>query len=114
MKFPAVHRRMSAGGAVKINVHGYFRADPFSNGNRTGIGVVIRNDMGGILTLCAGSLRIEEQRVNENYAMFEGLLRAYYENLHVVELETDNVASYWEWTDSMIHGMPPEYFYIVQ
>lgn len=49
MEFPAVHWRMPAHGAVKVNVHRFFTDDPLENSNRSGIGVVIRNHRGKLL-----------------------------------------------------------------
>ncbi|KAK1377414.1 hypothetical protein POM88_024158 [Heracleum sosnowskyi] len=101
----AVRWRMPNWGAVKVYVHGYFSEEPFPNGNRSGIGVVIRDHRRRLLRLFAGSLGIENGRVNEHYAMFEGLIRAYLDKKDIVELETDNTEVYWEWTNSMIHEM---------
>lgn len=53
-----------------------------------------------------GSLRIiDDRRTNELYALLQGLMRAHLDNRNVVELETDNIGAYWEWTDSMIKGV---------
>lgn len=61
MEFPAVRWRMPAHGAVKVNVHGYFTKEPLSNGNRSGIGVVIRNHRGKLLRIYGGSLGIDKK-----------------------------------------------------
>ncbi|KAK1371307.1 hypothetical protein POM88_037399 [Heracleum sosnowskyi] len=111
---PAVRWRMPDFGVVKVNVNGFFTEDPFPNGNVSGVGVVIHDHRGKIVSMFAGSLGIENQRVNEHYAMFEGLVRAYWEREDVVELEADNVAAYWEWTNSMVHGVLDECQFIVQ
>lgn len=92
---------MPAFGAVKVNVSSFFSQVPLPNGNRSGIGVVIRNHRGKILCLYAGSLGIEERRINELYAMLEGLISAYLDEHDVVELETDNVAAEWEWLEGI-------------
>ncbi|KAK1373115.1 hypothetical protein POM88_029308 [Heracleum sosnowskyi] len=91
-----------------------FHEKPFPNGNRSGIGVVIRDHRGRIVILYAGSLRWEDMRLNELYAMFFGLIRAYLDICNVVELETDNVAAEWEWNTSMTHGVVHEHAYVVQ
>lgn len=114
MEFPAVRWRLPAAGAVKVNVSGFFSDQPLRNGNRSGIGVVIRDQRGKIIRLFAGSLGIEDKRVNEFYAMFQGLVRAYVDDQDVIELETDNLAAHWEWINSMNNGVPHEHLYIVQ
>ncbi|KAK1400943.1 hypothetical protein POM88_000548 [Heracleum sosnowskyi] len=65
-------------GFVKINVCGYFSDQPLENGNRSGIGVVIRSSSGSILRMYAGSFQIDDRRLNEFYAFLEGMKRAYY------------------------------------
>ncbi|KAK1380914.1 hypothetical protein POM88_027658 [Heracleum sosnowskyi] len=65
-------------GFVKINVCGYFCDQPLENGNRSCIGVVIRSSRGSILRMYAGSLQIDDRRLNEFYAFLEGMKRAYY------------------------------------
>ncbi|KAL8156801.1 hypothetical protein AgCh_001781 [Apium graveolens] len=114
MEFPAVRWRMPPYGVVKINVHGFFSEEVFPNGNRTGIGVVIRNHRGRILRLYEGSLGIVERRLNELYAMLQGLVRAFLDDYKVIELETDNVEAFWEWSDSMINGVPQEHEFVVR
>lgn len=114
MEFPAVRWRMPAHGVVKVNVHGFFSDVPLANGNRSGIGVVIRNHRGRILVLYGGTLGIEERRTNELYAMLQGLIRAYLNEYDVIELETDNVGAFWEWSDSMINGVPQEHEFVVR
>lgn len=71
-------------GAVKVNVHGFFSEEPLPNGNMSGIGVIIRNHRGRVLTTYAGSLHIEDRRINELYAMLQGLIRAYLDNIDFV------------------------------
>lgn len=87
MEFPAVRWRMPTHGAVKVNVHGFFSDVPLENGNRSGIGVVIRNHRGRLLRLYGGTLGIEERRTNELYAMLQGLIRVYLDEYDVIELE---------------------------
>lgn len=80
----------------------------------TGIGVVIRNHRGGLLRIYSGSLGIEERRTNELYAMLQGLIRAYRDEYDIIELETDNVGAFWEWSDSMTNGVPPEHEFVTR
>ncbi|KAK1392816.1 hypothetical protein POM88_011872 [Heracleum sosnowskyi] len=80
----------------------------------TGIGVVIRNHRGIIERLYAGSLGFNDRRINELNAMFQGLIRAYWDGHDILKFETDNVAAEWEWTNSIIHGVPHEHAYVVQ
>ncbi|KAK1377024.1 hypothetical protein POM88_033217 [Heracleum sosnowskyi] len=47
---------------IKINVHSFFTNDPLPNGNRSGIGIVFRNDRGSMVHILAGSLRIQDRR----------------------------------------------------
>ncbi|KAK1371499.1 hypothetical protein POM88_037591 [Heracleum sosnowskyi] len=74
----------------------FYTDEPLPNDNRSGIGVAIRDHKGRILRLFAGSLRINDRRENEFYAMFEGLIKAYLAGKDVVELETDNLVAPWE------------------
>ncbi|KAL8123353.1 hypothetical protein AgCh_011354 [Apium graveolens] len=113
MEFPAVRWRMPPYGVVKVNVHGFFSEEVLPNGNRSGIGVVIRNHKGRILRLYGGSLCIVERRLNELYAMLQGLVRAFLDDYEVIELETDNVEAFWEWSDSMINGVPQEHEMVI-
>ncbi|KAK1393323.1 hypothetical protein POM88_012379 [Heracleum sosnowskyi] len=46
--------------------------------------------------------------------MFEGLKRAYWDGFDVLELETYNLAAEWEWTNSMMNGIPHEHAYVIQ
>ena len=101
-------------GMVKINVHGCFFVEALPNGNVTGIGVVIRNSRGRILRMLSGSLRIQNRRVNEYYAMLEGCKRAYAENWEHYILESDHFQSYWEWRHSAVEGVHPDHQYVVQ
>ncbi|KAK1373382.1 hypothetical protein POM88_029575 [Heracleum sosnowskyi] len=48
MKWAGVNWRMPKSGYVKMNVHGHFQDILFPNGNRSGIGVVIRDSRGMI------------------------------------------------------------------
>lgn len=101
-------------GGVKLNIHGFFSEDALPNRNHSGIGVIIRNYKGKIVRMYYGSLGIGDQRINELYAMHQGLARAYLDEREVVELETDNVGAYWEWTNSMNNGVPVEHEFITR
>lgn len=47
--------------------------------------------------------------------MLQGLVRAYLDKYNAIELETDNVGAFWEWSDSMINGVPGDHeFYVRQ
>ena len=106
--------RVPGRGTVKINVHGCFFAQALPNGNVTGIRVVIRNSKGRILRMLSSSLKIQNRRVNEYYAILEGCKRAYVEDWRNFTLETDHFASYWEWRNSVLEGVLPDHVYIVQ
>lgn len=88
-------------GCIKINVHGCFYVEPLPNGNRSGIGYVIRNYRGRVLRMVAVSLGINEERINEFYSMIMGLKRAYLEEYDDLILETDNAGAYWKWRFSV-------------
>lgn len=83
-------------GRFKVNVHGFHTDLPFSNGNVSGTGVVIRNHRGRILRMISSIVGIQERRLNELYAMLEGLKWAYLDDRFDIELETDNEEAYWE------------------
>ncbi|KAK1360504.1 hypothetical protein POM88_044978 [Heracleum sosnowskyi] len=100
-------------GAVKINVHGFFSENELVNGNRPGIGVVVRNSRCTILRMLGGSLGINERGNNELYAYLE-LKRAYVEDYPSVILETNHVQTYWEWKNSTIEGGTNEHAYILR
>ncbi|KAK1383286.1 hypothetical protein POM88_021021 [Heracleum sosnowskyi] len=99
---------------IKINVHSFFTNDPLPNGNRSGIGIVFRNDRGSMVHILAGSLRIQDRRLNELYAMHYALRRAFFENYNLLELETDHGGAYWEWKLSNRDGVRLEHQYIVR
>ncbi|KAK1357881.1 hypothetical protein POM88_051137 [Heracleum sosnowskyi] len=92
-------------GVIKINAHGFFSDQPFENGNMTCIGFVFRDHKGHIVRMVGGSLGIEEERINEFYALLTALRRAY--------LETNNACAYWEWTFVNMEGVIPEHRYVV-
>lgn len=62
--------------------------------------------------MVAGSLGIQERRINEFYAMFLGLRRPYLESYTQIMLETDNAGAYWEWR-FCDGGFFPEHRYVV-
>lgn len=68
-----------------MNVHGYFTEEVLPNGNRPGIGVVIRNHQVRLLRLYGVSLCIEERHINELYAMLQGLLRDYLDEHYIID-----------------------------
>lgn len=98
---------------IKINVHSFFSADPLPNGNTTDIGIVFRDDKGTIVRMYAGTLKIQEARLNEFHAMIYGLRKALFLGDHLVELETDHAAAYWEWRLAPFDGVVPEHQYAV-
>lgn len=52
-------------GFVKVNVYGIFGETPLANGNRSGLGVLVRDSDGQILAMVSGALQIVNKRVNE-------------------------------------------------
>lgn len=63
--------------------------------------------------MVGGSIGIQEERINEFYALLMALRRAYQENYNDIILETDNAAAYWEWTFVNMEGVVPEHRYVV-
>ncbi|KAL1832840.1 hypothetical protein ACET3Z_002491 [Daucus carota] len=106
--------RMPRRGMVKINVHGCFFEDPLPNGNISGIGGVVRNSRGRILRMISGSLGIANRRNNEYHAMLEGCKSAFSENRQHFVLESDHLDSFWDWRNSTIEGVHPDYAFVVQ
>ncbi|KAL8128290.1 hypothetical protein AgCh_015029 [Apium graveolens] len=47
--------RMPEKGWVKLNVHGYYTPEALTNGNKTGVGAVLRNDQGKIVKMLTGT-----------------------------------------------------------
>lgn len=99
---------------IKINVHGIFFDEPLPNGNRFGIGIVFRDDRGTIVRMYAGSLDIQERRLNEFYAMHYALRKAFFDDFNLLELESDHPGAHWEWRHSRFDGAVPEYEYIIR
>lgn len=104
--------RLPPQGRYKINVHSFFSEVPLPNGNRTGIAVVIRNHRGRIFRMVAGTLGIQERRLNELYAILEGLKTTFLDNRFDIELETDHKEALWEWRNAEAHGVVPEQRYV--
>ncbi|KAK1356109.1 hypothetical protein POM88_008176 [Heracleum sosnowskyi] len=109
-----VRWEMPPKGLIKINVAGFFSEQPLENGNVSGIGVVFRNSRGSILRMYAGSLQKMDRRINELFAMLEGMKRAFYANFPDYILETQHVDAFWEWRHSSIEGATPDHASIVQ
>lgn len=105
---------MPHNGRVKINVHGCFFENPLPNGNRSGIGLVVRNGKGKILRMIAGSLEFVNRRLNEYQALLEGCKCAYLEDWKYFVLESDHLDSFWEWKNSTLEGVHPEHAQAVQ
>lgn len=76
---------------VKVNVHGHSRRNMLPNGNTTGIGVVIRDHRGTILKMYSGTIRNLTPRASELWSFIIGLRGAFFENEHLIILETDNM-----------------------
>lgn len=64
--------------------------------------------------MVAGTLGIQDRRLNELYALMEGLKRAYLDDWFDIVLESDNEAACWEWLDAAELGVIPEHRYVVQ
>ncbi|KAK1353770.1 hypothetical protein POM88_052135 [Heracleum sosnowskyi] len=85
-----VRWRMPPKGKVKINIHGLFHEEVSAMGSRSGIGVVVRNIRGKILSMMAGSLGIEDRQNNEFQALMEGMKCSYFEGWENYYLESDH------------------------
>lgn len=99
---------------IKINVHGIFFNEPLPNGNNSGIGIVFRDDRGTTVRMFAGFLGIQERRLNEFYAMLYALRKAFFYDLHLLELESDHPGAHWEWHHSRFDGAVPEHEYVIR
>ncbi|WOH00621.1 hypothetical protein DCAR_0519990 [Daucus carota subsp. sativus] len=84
-------------GFVKVNVFGVFFHNPLSNGNTSGLGIVVRDSEGDILLMVSGSLQIMNERANELWAMLLGLRACLYVREHNVILETEDGEAVAEW-----------------
>lgn len=114
MELVKVLWRLPPEGRYKINVHSFYSEIPLPNGNMTGIGVVIRNHRGRIMCMLAGSLVIEDRRLNELYALLEGLKRAYLDDKFDVIVESDHEDSVWEWRTAETNRVVPIHRYVIQ
>lgn len=84
-------------GWVKLNVHAVYYNQPLANGNRSGVGAVLRDHEGEILLMVSGSIPRVNPRANELLSMSLGLRCAYYKDKHNVVLETEHEDAYNEW-----------------
>ncbi|KAK1378627.1 hypothetical protein POM88_025371 [Heracleum sosnowskyi] len=62
----------------------------------------------------AGTLGIQERRLNEFYAMLYGLRKAFFENFNILELESDHAGAYWGWRFEPLKGVILEHQYAVR
>ncbi|KAL1826350.1 hypothetical protein ACET3Z_004762 [Daucus carota] len=106
--------RMPRRGMVKINVHGCFFVDPLPNGIISGIGVVVRNSRGRNVRMLSGSLGIANRRINEFRVMLEGCKSVFTEHRQHSVLESDHLDSFWDWRNSTLEGVHPDYAFFVQ
>ncbi|KAL8093955.1 hypothetical protein AgCh_035728 [Apium graveolens] len=84
-------------GFVKVNMFGVFCENPLPNGNRSGLGIDVRDSNGDILLMVTGSLQILNERVNELWSLLLGLRGCLYVWKHKVILETEHVEAVAEW-----------------
>lgn len=101
-------------GYFKLNVHGSFYEEALSNGNKSGIGIIIRDDKDSIVHMYAGSLGIQERRLNEFYAMLYALRKAFFGDYHLLQLESDHPGAHWEWRHSRFVREIPEHEYVLR
>ncbi|KAK1372963.1 hypothetical protein POM88_029156 [Heracleum sosnowskyi] len=109
-----IHWTLPKDDFIKINVHGVFFDEPLPNRNRSGIGIVFRYYRGAIVRMYAGSLGIQERRLDELYAMQYALRKAFFGNFNLLELESDHVGAYWEWRHSHFNGAIPGHEFILR
>ncbi|KAL1828825.1 hypothetical protein DCAR_0208086 [Daucus carota subsp. sativus] len=86
-------------GWVKVNVHGVYYQTPLTNGTRSGVGVVVRNEDGDIIVMVSGTLNLLNERVNDLWALLMGLRCCLYAGKHKVILETESGDAVREWQD---------------
>lgn len=84
-------------GYVKINVHATNFEHALSNGNNSGIGIVIRDHEGKLLKILTGSIPNLTVRGSELWAMFAGLRSGFCKKKNKIELESDNSEAVREW-----------------
>ncbi|KAK1391994.1 hypothetical protein POM88_011050 [Heracleum sosnowskyi] len=77
-------------GFCKLNVHGCYIGRPFKNGNKTGVGAVIRDDKGKIVRMLTGTQPGFSEKRIMCFAMMMGLRLAWEEQKKLIILETDN------------------------
>ncbi|KAK1394595.1 hypothetical protein POM88_013651 [Heracleum sosnowskyi] len=77
---------------IKVNVHSFFSEEPLEN----------------------GTLKIQERRLNEFYAILYRLRKAFFENFNILELESDHAEAYWGWRFEPFDGVIPEHQYVVR
>lgn len=66
------------------------------------------------MCMLAGSLGIEDRRLNELYALLEGLKRAYLDDKFDVIVESDHEDSVWEWRTAETNRVVPIHRYVIQ
>ncbi|KAK1395998.1 hypothetical protein POM88_005862 [Heracleum sosnowskyi] len=77
-------------GFCKLNVHGCYTGRSFKNGNKTGVGAVIRDDKGKIVRMLTGTqYEFFEKRIM-CFAMMTGMRLAWEEQKELIIPETDN------------------------
>lgn len=82
-------------GTLKVNVHGTSFDNPLPNGNRNGIGVVLRTSGGNMINCIAGIIPNLTLIACQVWAILIGLRRAFIEGVKNVILETYNMAAFW-------------------
>lgn len=81
-------------GCVKLNVHAVHYNQRLSNGNRSGLGAVLRDHEGDILLMVSGPIQNVNPRQNELLSMCLGLRLAFYKGKCNVILETEHEEVY--------------------
>ncbi|KAL1821525.1 hypothetical protein ACET3Z_016394 [Daucus carota] len=64
--------------------------------------------------MLAGSLGIQNQRINEFQALLEGCKCAFIELWEYYMLESDHLDAFWEWRNSGLEGAHPDNAFLVQ
>lgn len=81
-------------GTLKVNVYGTSFDNPLPNGNKNGIGVVLRTSGGNMINCIAGIILNLTLIACQVWAILIGLRRAFIEGVKNVILETDNMAAF--------------------
>lgn len=81
-------------GTLKVNVHGVSFDAPMPNGNRNGMGIVLRTSNGNLVNCIAGVIPGLSPLENQLSAVMVGLRRAFIEGVKSVIIETDNMAAF--------------------